>query len=331
MSGSAPTMLWVCGASRSGTTMLGRVFGQHSAVHTFNELHFFEQQCDPAAEPVAMTHDDAAALAATLYTIEHDGYFNARRPEAYAERAEALTGEGMTPTAVYAAFMGDHDKAIGCDQTPRNLYVLAELLERYPGAKAVIIHRDPRDVMLSQKKRWQRRKHGSSVPRWNMWRTWAQYHPWTMSRLWRSAALQTQRLREHPRVEVVRFEDLLQSPEQTVARVCERLGLAFEPGMLDVPRVGSSNQQDASQQRGIDPSVAGRWRTGLTPAEAEACQRINGDLLPAFGYEAETLKVSPMARGWLWVLLGLKMPLAVVLNARRLGKVWPAIRRRLAS
>jgi hypothetical protein len=37
-------MICIVGNSRTGTTMLGRILGRNSAIHTFSELHFFEHQ-----------------------------------------------------------------------------------------------------------------------------------------------------------------------------------------------------------------------------------------------------------------------------------------------
>lgn len=36
------TVIFIVGNSRSGTTMLGRILGKSTYVHTFDELHFFE-------------------------------------------------------------------------------------------------------------------------------------------------------------------------------------------------------------------------------------------------------------------------------------------------
>lgn len=35
--------IFIVGNSRSGTTMMGRILGNHTDVFTFHELHFFEQ------------------------------------------------------------------------------------------------------------------------------------------------------------------------------------------------------------------------------------------------------------------------------------------------
>ena len=41
-------MVFVVGNSRSGTTMMGRILGNHPDVYTFGELHFFGQLWSPA-------------------------------------------------------------------------------------------------------------------------------------------------------------------------------------------------------------------------------------------------------------------------------------------
>ena len=38
---SNPKQIFVVGSSRSGTTMMGRILGNHKDIFTFNELHFF--------------------------------------------------------------------------------------------------------------------------------------------------------------------------------------------------------------------------------------------------------------------------------------------------
>ena len=45
-SDTAP-LVFVTGASRSGTTMLARMLGAHSAISAFNELHYFGSLWDP--------------------------------------------------------------------------------------------------------------------------------------------------------------------------------------------------------------------------------------------------------------------------------------------
>ena len=179
-----------------------------------------------------------------------------------------------------AAEAASHGATIACDQTPRNLYYLGEILELFGTARAVIMVRDPRDVLLSQKNRWKRRQLSAvdrRTTRRNAVRAWSGYNPTTISLLWRSGARLAERFAQDPRVVVVRFEDLLEDPEGQTRRICSGLDLEFDPAMLDVPRVGSSHQADQPDVRGIDRNASGRWKSGLTPTEVWICQRINRD------------------------------------------------------
>ena len=38
---SKAKQIFIVGSSRSGTTMMGRILGNHSEIFTFKELHFF--------------------------------------------------------------------------------------------------------------------------------------------------------------------------------------------------------------------------------------------------------------------------------------------------
>lgn len=338
MSDAGVQMIFVVGNSRSGTTMMGRVLGAHPRVFTFNELHFFEQMWSPLQPPPVIGRDEAAHLAARLLTTQRDGYYTPGDLRAYADEAgrivERIDGD-LTPPAVFAAVLGyestRHGKTIGCDQTPRNLYYLDELLAFYPGLRVVVMVRDPRDVMLSQKRRWRRRFLGASrTPLWNALRTWAGYHPRTMSMLWRGGVRAAERFADHPRVTLLRFEDLVADPEPQVRRLCERLGLSFDAAMLSVPRVGSSHRTDEPTATGIDPGAAQRWRGGgLSAVEVAVCQRVAGPVMQRWGYAAEPVRPSRAAlalnRGT-WVF---KSALGLAMNLRRMGNLRQALRRRL--
>jgi omega-hydroxy-beta-dihydromenaquinone-9 sulfotransferase len=162
------------------------------------------------------------------------------------------------------------------------------LLEIYPQAHVVHMLRDPRAVMASQKMRWRRRQlaaDGSAVPRYQSLRVWVNYHPYTVARLWSQATAAALALESHPRVTLLRFEDLVQQPEATVRRLSERLGLAYDARMLDVGQVNSSHQSAAGgARRGLHATAIDQWRKILTPTEAAIAERDCGALMDRCGY-----------------------------------------------
>jgi hypothetical protein len=149
--------------------------------------------------------------------------------------------------------------------------------------------RDPRAVMASQKMRWQRRRlaaDGSAVPRYQSLRVWVNYHPYTVTRMWSQATRAALALAEHPRVTLLRFEDLVQQPEATVRGLCTRLGLKYDASMLDVGQINSSHQSSAGgARRGLQSGAIDRWRTVLTRTETAIVERDCAQLMHRFAYQ----------------------------------------------
>lgn len=331
-------MIFVVGNSRSGTTMLARVLGRHQRVFAFNELHFFEQLWHVHQKPQTIGADRAVRLAARLLTIQRDGYYTQRDPKDYYEEAPRIVDNiepPITPPKIYEAFIdyetARHDRPLACDHTPRNLFYLGDLLALYPEARGIVVVRDPRDVLLSQKLRWKRRfLQDTPMPWWNTARTWAGYHPITMSLLWRGGVRAGDRVSAHPRVSIHRFEDIVQKPQDEVALICRFLELDYQPQMLEVERIMSSHEPDQPDQVGLDANAVGRWRSGdLSSTELAISQHITRDAMRKYGYPVEPRKPSPFELAWTMVTWGVKSAVAFILNLGRAKRMITAIRRRL--
>jgi hypothetical protein len=294
---SAP-LVFVTGASRSGTTMLARMLGSHSAVMTFNELHFFGSLWDPFDTGRAHPARELAELAATLLARQTHGLWGGSPTEveqAWGRRlVRSLPERDCHPAGLFAAVLvrlaQDSGRRIGCEQTPRNIFYARRLLELYPQARIVHIVRDPRAVLASQKGRWRLRRLGAShLPVSEMLRNRVNYHPLTMSNLWVKANEEALRLMGHPRLLVVRFEDLAEDPEPEVRRLARFLDLDYEPGMLDVPRWGSSNLTHDSSAKGVAREAVDRWRDSISQGECLLCERICHLTMQRLGYVPELL------------------------------------------
>lgn len=320
--------------------MMSRILGRHEAIFTFNELHFFEQLWTPVAQPEVLTPAQARHIAARLMTIQREGYYAAGDSRPYKNEADALIRrlpEQIVPSDVFEAFLEyettQHGKAIACDQTPRNIYYLREILDLFPDARIINMIRDPRDVLLSQKNRWKRRfLDGRTTPFKHTVRTWIDYHPVTIGILWNSGIVAADQFEQHPRVFHLRFEDLLEKPATYVSKLCAFLDLDFSATMLDVPQIGSSNVPDQPEQRGINPSVRGRWRDGgLETTEVYIIQKITHRNMLLHDYEPETIRPNVLALAYHALSWPLKTGLALFFNANRTRNLIESIRRRLAT
>jgi hypothetical protein len=331
--------IFVVGNSRSGTTMMGRILGGHPSVFTFKELHFFEQLWKPRTNPHILATEEAKQLVARLFTIQRDGYYWQKNPRRFFQEAEDIIkklSDQVTPPLVFAAFLAyeshRHGKSIPCDQTPRNIYYLQEILELYPQAYVVNMIRDTRDVLLSQKYRWRRRFLGGHFPLKEAFRGWSVYHPITLSMFWRSGIGAGDRFAGHPRVFALRFEDLLDAPEEHVHKLCAFMGLEFQLEMLQVPQVGSSHRPDRPEQLGVDFTVSGRWQHGgLSKTEIFICQKITKEGMERHGYALKPVNPHVLAfifQGLMWLI---KSGLSFLLNMNRTRNIAETIRRRLGK
>jgi hypothetical protein len=341
--GDPGLLVFIAGNSRSGTTMIGEALSLHTDVFMLTELHFFEQLWDPSDRDRRLDEAEAAELTARLITHQRAAGVLQRVDVApylaeARERVARLDGRApWAPAEVFRAFLLDetrvNGKRIPCEQTPRNVFFIDDILALYPEARVVVMVRDPRDVLASQKNKWRARLLGqrTGAPRREMLRLRANYHPITMSVLWNASIRAGDRFAGHERVHTLRFEDVLVEPEQTLRRLCEFLGLAYEEGMLDVPQVKSSYER-TDAPRGINPQASGRWRRGgLTEAEIYLCQRLTGDGMRAHGYEPVEARPNPARLAASVGTFPLKAGTALAFNTSRYRNLGQAIRRRLRT
>lgn len=177
-----------------------------------------------------------------------------------------------------------HGKFRWIEKTPTHIHHIETLLSLRAGALILLVIRDGRDVAWSIKEREGDISQG--IERWI--RDNEAGEPfWT-----------------HPRVHVLRYEDLVEQPELTVSRATAFLGESFEAAMLDYheePRSFYSDNPDQPPGRSgkfhrqfrnwqiNQPLFDGRKRwLLLTGAEKQVIQEKAGAMLLRYGYGNES-------------------------------------------
>jgi hypothetical protein len=169
-------------------------------------------------------------------------------------------------------------KRILIEKTPRHIRRVERIRRMVPGARFVIPVRDGRDVVASLARRLGNAQEG--LDRW----------------VNDNALVLAQR--ERPDVLVYRYEDIVEKPAATVELICDFLGLAFDPGLLEFHRnpqpwfrsaaSGSDPAHVALRNQQVSKPIydgRGRWRTELGQAElAELTEGRGRPLMEAFGY-----------------------------------------------
>ena len=331
------TQVFVLGNSRSGTTMLARILSSGSEAADLRELHFIEQMITGQEfnSPASLPTDRAETLATHLISVIRDGYFRGKADTRYLNEAKSLVTERMSAAELFQAVRLYETTRLGrsipIDQTPRNVFYIPDILNAYDTARIVCMVRDPRDVCLSQKGKWRRRFLGADIPLRESIRSWANYHPLVTAKIWASAVRAGDKSAHDPRVLIVKFEDIALDPEMTIRNVCTHCGITFDPEMLNVKQLGSSDRKDQAEKTGVDASRVGTWEKALSGAEISIIEKEVGELLTAYGYKLSEKKAD-MGSSLLWMLvLAPKMGLSLLLNLNRVKSLSAWARKRLVQ
>lgn len=331
-------IIFIVGNSRSGTTMMRRVLGNHPDIYMLEELHFFEQLWSTDDKSKEISKEKAIALASRLLFIQRDGYLTELNIEKYrtdAVNIVAAIGEKIYSHDVLRSFLFYethlHQKTIPCEKTPQDVFYIPEILELFPQAKIINMVRDPRGVLLSQKRKWQRKNMGAGfMTRKEQRRLKINYHPITISKLWNASVRTALKYKNHIQMHNMIFENLVNESEAEVKRLCRFLEIDFTYEMLNIPQVGSSNEADKPDAFGIKTERAGNWeRGGLNKAEIYFCQKICGNYMKQYGYELKKIRPDIFSVLFYYISFPIKIILAILFNLHRMKNIFEAIRRRL--
>ena len=179
----------------------------------------------------------------------------------------------------YADFMG---RPVMGEKTPAHLGYVDMLLEWFPGGKVVHIVRDPRAGLrlglpppppAADRASWLMRMAAAlrgddsraDDPRWN------------------SAARRHRDLeRRHPTsYRMIRFEDLVRAPEETLPGLFDFLGVALPAGVTDVSVVSRGFMLG---EAGLDAGAADRWREHIHPLAGRLLTLLLGRQMRRLGY-----------------------------------------------
>jgi hypothetical protein len=96
-------------------------------------------------------------------------------------------------------------------------------------------------------------------------------------------------LAQRQRSFLLRYEDLMLRPEETLRELLEHLGLDSGvdavTGTLERARALAPDQQAGHKTSADEAASIGRWRSDLTPELQAACAEVFGPALAEFGYE----------------------------------------------
>lgn len=154
-------------------------------------------------------------------------------------------------------------KTIWVEKSPTNIYAMRSFLEAYPHGRGVVMIRDGRDVVCSLMKRGYAFAHAASI--------------------WVLEAALTLALSKHPRVHLIRYEDLVGESRRALTRLMGFLNLDAELDKLLDYQNSRRARTDASirlstwktsPQQAISTGSVGRWRDELSAFHAYVLENV---------------------------------------------------------
>jgi len=226
----AATPVFILGMHRSGTTLLEQLLDGHSDVAGLGELYDFT-----SAMRYATDHHCAGVMDATI-----------------AERALDMDFGEVGERYLDGMAWRLHGKGHFIDKLPSNFLNLGFICEALPGAKILHMVRDPMETCFS-----------------NLRELFSEANPYSYDQLELADFFgEYRRLMAHwharypERILDVDYARLTREPESEIRRVCEFIGITFEPSMLQLQsRTRGIVTASAVQVRGgIQVRGAPKWR-----------------------------------------------------------------------
>lgn len=333
-------MIFIIGNSRSGTTLLARILNQHSKVWILKETHFMEEFSNRVADyklkntPITFFEEIQK-----MFCIQKYSYYNRKfKLGTFTQKTDnflsKITDQKIDFFEINRHFFfqicNEKQKEIPGDQTPRHIFYIPELTEAYPEAKFIHIYRDPRAVLLSQKKKW-KASAKLNTPFYEIIRTLMNYHPITNALLWRKgirSILRTYKNRESYCIINISFEELSDKPKETLQKICDFLSINYEEQMPNVRVEASSNLKEEGRV-GISKTIPFAWSKALSETEKYICEHICKKEMRIFNYEMTKPEPNISSLIFYLTIFVPQLIFTVFLNISRMGNIVQFISRRL--
>ena len=340
--------IFICGTSRSGTSVLQSALEKNPRVAIAGETHYFDDLrvalgpagLNPLVDESARQHIEDYFLSLSHRPFGHGGNpaQGWMRRESLRARADALGGGA---DAYFEAFCREwcarSEADIWGEKTPRHVFRLTEMLTRHPEGKAIFMLRDPRAVVASYRD-WKNQGgfdfekdpgHAQTLAAEEA-RARRSYHPVTIALLWVAAArAASQALQAFgpTRVRLQRYEELCDKPDQELGAIFDWLRLERPGNMTAVP-VRNSSYEKYSNDGGFVRGAMDRWQKTMSAAEICVVERCCRSLLVPMGYESVSPSASILATAPYYASAAPALIRAAAINAARSGNMVQYLTRR---
>ena len=262
--------IFIGGVPRSGTTIFQKVLDGHSQIYGGPEF-------------------DHLPNTTKLYDEFIIGIHNGRQSCFYSED-DVNKHFSAWISSFFTSKLEREKKNYFSEKTPSNLLVFDKLKMIFPSAKFIWIIRDPRANIHSFRKVYNKRKKIGK-------KTGAGEN---LIRDLELIALYLKKgeafMKRHPEdCIMIYYEDFINNPRDEISRVCDFIGLAFEPGMLDTARENETSilmeskiddiegfYSPENYKGDLNAGLAGEWKSTMN----NRCEKIIGHYLTSEGFSS---------------------------------------------
>jgi hypothetical protein len=302
--------IFIVGVERSGTTLLRALLGAHSGIAVSPETHFMR-----LAEAFGASERNAPEDFGRFWRALEQ-YLQLRAIAIDLTRVDDLIEDAGARDfrTVFAAMLAAQAERTGKrrvgEKTPGHEHYLDRLLDWFPDAKVIFIHRDPRACAASALQApWVKAQLHPKRPTAPLMRRKRECHVAHKAKEWLSSSRIEVARRHDPRIISVCYEALIAAPESALEPLCAFLGEAFEPAMLEAKQamLVDTNKDTLRwrewtvehERRAAAPIAGDRldsWRSELTRPEIGMLEGVCAEGMAAFGY-APTLPAAAHEQG----------------------------------
>jgi hypothetical protein len=303
--------VFICGYPKSGTTLLLALLDSHPELLVFpEETRFFQrvlghpERCNPdylfsetAVRVLGLGKVSMPSGERDYSDIDYRGYQDALRSYWEAGNKDQRTLFEAIFHA-YGLVKDQFDQKYCVEKTPFNERYLNRAAQMWPDLRAIYIARDPRDNYCSYRKQRETqvaasdRKDGLSV-----------LSKEEFIAYWLDSLLSWERFRARHKKQVLmlRYEDLVQKPDEELKHLCDFLGIDWDRKLLIPTRNNhpwSGNSIYGTQHEGISTSSVGRYRERLSEDEIVYLERWLRKMMRRYGWTMDFEQSSPKKLFW---------------------------------
>ena len=274
-------LIFLIGAPRSGTTLLARILSAHTLIYGRAEPHLIT--------PIAHLGYYGTVQKAPYDPINAEQAIRGFVADLPRREADYLDALRAYTDILYSRMLDTAPgKRFFLDKTPAYALVLPFLTKLYPRSRYVVLTRNPLAVLASYAGSFFGGDYDVAVSHNPILQ---RYVP-ALAGFLRAARV--------PAVHV-KYEELVQDPEAHVRRVCEYLGVDFEPEMIEYGRSGESfeglgDPTGVEQHTRPMASSVDRWagEIAASPQASRVALKVLDELDPAdlavLGFTREELR-----------------------------------------